>query len=90
MGKLLTLSLVLATLGLTPGTRAGDEAPPPARAEAPASTTPAPGAKKAAPAKKSAKKGAKAAKGKDAKPSDTRGAGAETKPCEPVKPCPID
>jgi hypothetical protein len=90
MGKLLTLSLVLATLGLARGARAEGEAPPPARADAPASTTQAPGAKKAAPAKKSAKKGAKAAKGRDAKPSDARGAGAETKPCEPVKPCPID
>ena len=89
MGKLLTLSLVVATLGLA-GARADDKAPPATQAEAAGSAAPAPAAQKGAPAKGSARKAAKGAKAKGAKGSEAHGSAPEAKPCEPVKPCPID
>ena len=89
MGKLLAIALVFAA-----GPALGEDRPtPPAAAPgATAASAPAAAAKKPA-ATKAAKKSAPGGKGvKTAQDAKAPGAGAkaEEKPCEPVKPCPID
>ncbi len=87
MGKLAAAALVASLLGLA---RAG-EAPPPRGAEVPAT-------EKASDAKPAPKpKAAKAKKAKVTPPPEEKaapkapaGKGEGEKPCEPVKPCPIE
>lgn len=96
MGKLVAVALVVAALGLAPA-RADDKAAAPAPGDSTAPPSAAPAQKRNAPAK-TAKAGkgahggkpAKPAKGKDAAAAKGEGAAPEAKPCEPVKPCPID
>jgi hypothetical protein len=84
MRKLLAAALVASLVGLAAADEKG--AAPAAPAAAPAK-----GADKAAAPKKKSEKGAAAAKPVAEKPTPVQADGKPAeKPCEPVKPCPID
>jgi hypothetical protein len=89
MAKLLTLALLLTLAGAARGDGGEQPAPaaPPTKAEKPAAPKQRGAGEK--PARKRGDAAPKPAKGAEAAPEKAPD-GKSEKPCEPVKPCPID